>query len=260
LPKLGPALLAFSVICLIVVGFLAFWLFSNNMKVGRALLVTLLGDGYKFTHDLLAADAKLPYYRIFAWDALRGAFYLSAGAVPLSLLSWRWAQRARRLALLQPCEYGGLKLAQVSLVLAGMLFVMFSAAGLNGIPGAIERGRLRRKAATNAMAYQNAAPLREYYRQYGTFPRETADLTRVTRNTIPHTDYWGNEFKYTPYGTIASRGNAVSFSNYTLTSAGPDGEFGTSDDIVMIDGVIVDKPSETDLPASLLAPEKKPRK
>lgn len=260
LPKLGPAFLAFSVVCLIAIGFLAFWLFSNNMKVGRVLLVLALGDGYKLTQDLLAADNHLPYYRIFAWDAIRGAFYLSFGAVPLSLLGWRWARRALRLAKQQPNEYGGLKLAQVSLVLSALLFVTFGAAGVNGIPGVIERGRLRRKAATNAMAYQNASTLREYYRQYGTFPRETADLSRVTQESIPHSDYWGTEFKYTPYGTVASRGNAVSFSNYTLTSAGPDGEFGTSDDIVMIDGVIVDKPSETDLPASVLAPEKKPRK
>jgi hypothetical protein len=260
LPKLGPAMLAFGVVCLIVIGFLAFWLFSNNMKVGRVLLLAALGDGYKFTRDLLAADPKLPYYRIFAWDALRNAFFLSAGIVPLSLLGWRWAWRARRLAQQQPREFGGLKLAQVSLVLSVLLFVTFSAAGLSGIPGALERGRLRRKAATHVMALEHAAYLRDYYREYGTFPRETTDLARVTDAAVPRTDYWGNEFKYTPYGTVASRNNALGFSNFTLTSAGPDGEFGTGDDIVMIDGVIVDKPSETDLPASLLAPEKKPRK
>ena len=260
LPKLGPALLAFGVVCLIIVGFLAFWLFSNNMKVGRVLLVTALGDGYKLTRDLLAADPKLPYYRIFAWDALRGAFFLSAGIVPLSLLGWRWALRARRLAKQQPREYGGLKLAHASMLLSILLFVTFSAAGLAGIPQAIERGRLRHAAATRAMMYDHASALQQYYREYGTFPREAADLARIKANNAPQADYWEKQFKYAPFSTVASRNNALGFSNFTLTSAGPDGEFGTSDDILMIDGIVVDKPSETELPASLLAPEKKLRK
>jgi hypothetical protein len=257
LPKLGPALLAFSVVCLIVIGFLAFWLFSNNMKVGRVLLVAALGDGYKLTRDLLAADPKLPYYRIYAWDALRNAFFLSAGIVPLSLFGVRWAWRARRLARRQPHEFGGLRLAQVSLALSALLFVTFSAAGLHGIPTAIERGRLRHAAATRAMMYEHAQALQQYYREYGTFPREAADLSRVEASNAPQSDYWEKQFKYAPFSTVASRNNALGFSNFTLASAGPDGEFGTSDDILMIDGMVVDQPSETELPASLLAPEKK---
>jgi hypothetical protein len=263
LPKLSLAMSAFGLVCLVVIGFLAFWIFSGNMKVGRALLFWAFGDGFKLTKDLLAADPKLPYYRIFAWDAWRYAFFLSAGVLPLSMLAFRLAWRAVKLAKQRPAEFGGLKLARVSLALAMLLFVAFSAAGLSGIPAAIQRGRARHMAATRAMMYEQAQTFQQYYREYGSYPREVTDLGRVKLNAVAPSDYWENQFQYAPFGTVASRNNAPgSFSNYTFASAGPDGEFGTSDDIFMIDGVIVDKPSESGLPASLLTPEKKqkPRK
>ena len=69
-----------------------------------------------------------------------------------------------------------------------------------------------------------------------------------------------NDFKYEPFGTVASNATeGVGFSNFTLRSAGADGVLGNADDIVMVDGMIVDRPAEADLPPSLLAPEK-PRK
>lgn len=260
LPKLGLAMSAFGLVCLVVIAFLAWWLFGSNMKVGRVLLVWAFGDGFKLTKDLLAADPKLPFYRIFAWDAWRMAFYLSAGVVPLSILAFSLARRAARLAKQHPAAFGGLKLARISLALAALLFVMFSAAGLSGIPAALQRFRDRHTAATRAMMYEQAQAFQQYYREYGTFPAEATDLARVKLTAVPSSDYWETQFKYSPFSTVASRNNALGFSNYTLASAGPDGEFGTSDDLVMVDGVIVDKPSDADLPASLLAPEKKPRK
>ena len=260
LPKLGPAMLAAGLVCLIVVGFLAVWLFANNMKVGRVLLVTLLGDGYKFTKELLVADNHLPNYRIFAWDMSRLAFFTSAAIIPLSLLGVRSAWRAMRLAKVNPLEFGGLRTAQVSLVLSLLLFVTFSAAGLRGIPEALERGRTRHAAATRVLMYEHAQALQHYYYEYGTFPQEGADLARLGTNAAPQADYWEQQFKYAPFGTVASARGVSAFSSYTLTSAGPDGEFGTADDILMIDGVVVDKPAEAELPPSLLAPEKKPRR
>lgn len=260
LPKLGPALLAIGLVCLILIGFIAVWLFADNMKVGRVLLVTLLGDGYKLTKDLLAADNHLPNYRIFAWDMYRKAFFTSAAVIPLSLLAARSAWRALRLAKEQPSEFGGLRTSQVSLALSLLLFVTFSAAGLQGIPEAIERGRTRHAAATRALMYEHAQALQQYYYEYGTFPHEGADLARLGTNAAPQADYWEQQFKYAPFGTVASARGVSAFSSFTLTSAGPDGEFGTSDDILMIDGVVVDKPSESELPPSLLTPEKKPRR
>jgi hypothetical protein len=260
MPKLGLPMAAFGLVCLVVIGFLAFWLFGSNMKVGRVLLVWAMGDSFTFTEDLLRNDPKLPYYRIFAWDAWRYAFFLSAGIIPLLLVALRLAQRAVKLAKQRPAEFGGLKLARVSFVLAALLFVSFSAAGLSGIPAAIQRGRARHAAATRAMMYEQAQAYQQYYREYGTYPREASDLARVKLKAVSLNDYWENQFQYTPFGTVARSNASGAFSNYTLTSAGPDGEFGTSDDIVMVDGMIVDKTSDAELPASLLVPEKKPRK
>ena len=257
-------MLAAGMVCLVVIGFLLVWLFANQMKVGRVLLVTLLGDGFKLTKELLDGDNHLLNYRIFAWDMYRMAFFLSAAIIPLTLLGARAAWRAIKLAKTLPAQFGGLRTAQISLALSALLFVTFSAAGLSGIPEAIQRGRTRHAAASRALMYEHAQALKQYYYEFGTFPTEAADLARLGLSNVPRADYWEQEFKYAPFGTVASaRGTtagALSFSNFTLTSAGPDGEFGTADDIVMIDGVVVDKPSDTDLPASLLAPEQKPRR
>ncbi len=260
LPKLGPVLLAAGLVCLTLIGFVAVWLFANNMKVGRVLLVTLLGDGYKFTKDLLDADNHLPNYRIFAWDMARLAFFTSAAFIPLALLGVRAAWRAMRLAKAKPLEFGGLRTARFSLVLSALLLVAFSAAGLRGIPDLIERGRARHAAATRALMYEHAQALQQYYYEYGTFPQEGADLARLGGNAAPQADYWEQQFKYAPFGTVASARGVSAFSSFTLTSAGPDGEFGTSDDILMIDGIVVDKPTESELPPSLLTTEKKPRR
>jgi hypothetical protein len=176
------------------------------------------------------------------------------------LLALRLACRAVKLAKQRPAEFGGLKLAWVSVALAALLCVTFSAAGLSGIPAAIQRGRARHTAATRAMMYEQVQAFQQYYREYGTYPREAPDLARVKLKAALSNDYWENQFQYTPFGTVARNNAPGAFSNYTLTSAGPDGEFGTSDDIVMVDGVIVEKPSDAELPASLLVPEKKPRK
>lgn len=260
LPKLGPAMLAVGLVCLIVVGFVAVWLFANNMKVGRVLLVTALGDGYKLTKALLDVDNHLPNYRIFAWDMARLAFFTSAAFIPLALLGIRSAWRALRLASAKPLEFGGLRTARLSLVLSALLFVAFSTAGLRGIPDLIERGRMRHAAATNVMLLEHAQALKQYYYEFGTYPTETADLARLGLSNVPQADYWEQQFKYAPFGTVASARGVSAFSSFTLTSAGPDGEFGTSDDILMIDGIVVDKAAESELPASLLTPEKKPRR
>jgi hypothetical protein len=257
LPKLGSAMAALGLVFFLVIGFLAFWLISSDMKVGRALLVTIFGDSYKFAQDLLQADNHLLRYNIFSWDAYRDASTLSIAIAPLAFWAMRMARRAWKNAQTMPQQFGGLRTAQVTFVMAAMLFVGFATAGLTSIPMRIERGRQRHIAMTNVALYENAAAFREYLRKHRTYPQ---DLTELNAKNLPLTDYWGTEIKYEPFGTVAdNRSGLASFSSYTLRSAGPDGVLGTTDDIVMIDGVIVARPAETDLPPSLLAPEK-PRK
>jgi hypothetical protein len=257
MPKLGPAFIAFACVLLVLFVFLGMWIFDNDVKVGRVFLISALGENTKLTEDLLKADPKLPYYRIFAYDAYRLAFLLSVGLVPLSLLGMWLSRRAARLAQKNPTHFGGLRLAKVSLGLSASLFIIFSTVTITAIPGAIERGRAKRLAATRAMMYHlHEQALQKYYLEYGSYPQELSDLVRVNAESAPQADYWENSFSYFPVGVIASKGSAISFSNYKLVSAGPDGKFGTADDIEMIDGIIVNGQSESDLPTTVLEPEK----
>ena len=105
-----------------------------------------------------------------------------------------------------------------------------------------------------AMHYE---ALQKYYREYGSYPQDLTDISRVNAGNTPHDDYWATPLNYSPIGgVLASRGNAPSFSGYKLVSAGEDGKFGTPDDITMIDGIIVDNKPDNDGLTFPFAPEK----
>jgi hypothetical protein len=257
LPRLGLAFAALACAVLVVLTFLAVWVFGNDMKVGRVMLVSVLGDTTKLTHNLLQADAKLPYYRIFSFDAYRLAFMLSVGLIPLSLIGVWLGWRAMKSAKTDPVRFGGHSLARFSTVLSVCLLVIFSLVAISSIPRAIATRQAKRVAATRAMMYaMHYQGLQKYHREYGSYPQELIDLSRVNAEGIPQSDYWDNNFSYLPLGVIASRGSAVSFSDYKLVSSGHDGKFGTADDITMVDGVIVDSQTDNNLPGMLPAPEK----
>lgn len=256
LPCLGAAFTAIGCALVIAFAFIAVWLFSNDMKVARTLLVWMIGDGLELTRDLLHADPHLPYYRIFSYDAYRLAFYLSFGAIPLSLVGIWLARRALRLVRQDAARFGGRRIARASLALSMLLLVAFSAAAISSIPRAIENGRAKRIAATRTVFYQLDYALRKYRREFGTYPSDPSDLQRVCNEPLPQVDYWENTIRYYPGSLIASKDSPLGFSDYELRSPGPDGIFGTADDIVMRDGMIVTATAETDLPTSLLAPEK----
>ena len=254
LPQLGPSMAALGLVLFIVVGFVMLWLMDSDMKVARALLVHAFGDGFEFTKKFLVGDDHLLRYRIFTWDVYHNAFNVCLIAMPLSLIAMRKAWGAARQAQALPHQFGGLLTARLSFALASLLFVGFAAAGLGGIPNMIELGRERHLAATRAAMYEQAAALHSFSRENGTYPQVRNELGE----RLPKADYWENEFNYEPFGTVASNATGViggiGFNSYTLRSAGPDGALGTADDIVMVDGVIVNRPAESDLPPSLLAP------
>ena len=258
-PGLGPAFTAFGCALVIAISFIATWLLSNNLRVVRVLTVWVIGDGTEITRLWLQNDPDLPYYRIFSYDAYRLAFFLSFGLIPLSLLGIWLGRRAWRLARREPIRFGGLKLARASLALSTLLLMSFSAAALSSIPRAIEQGRAKHIAETRASLYQLHDMLTQYYREHGTYPPTFEDLQRESEEALskklPTMDYWEQVITYTTGSIIASK-NMPEFSNYELRSPGPDGIPNTADDIVMRDGVIVTAPAETDLPTSLLAPEK----
>lgn len=261
LPGLGPAMAALTVALLVALGFFFAWLFSNDLRVGRAFVVWALGESNHFAQLLLKGDPDLPRYRLFSFDAYRLAALCSFGAVPLSLAGIWLARRARRLAATEPQRFGGRRLATAALGLSVLLCVAFSAAGLSSIPRAIEYSRARHVAGVRAEFYRiHNEALARYYKQYGNYPQELSDLRPFLKQAVPQTDYWGNPVNYVPTGLVASKDSASVFSNYQLTSAGPDGEFGTADDIRMVDGVIVSGADESAAAAVVSVTPRKAKK
>lgn len=247
LPKLGPSFAALACGVVVIIAFLMAWIFIDDAKVGRVLLVWMLGDGYELTKKLLEADAKLPYYRIFAFNAYDRAVNFSIVAIPLSLAGIWLARRALRLIKSDSASFGGIRVARASYCLSIGLLIVFSAVSVSSIPRAIATRRAKRMAATRALMYGlHARGLQRYYKEYGLYPGELADLSRVNASGTPQSDYWEHNFEYKPVGVIASKGSAISLSNYKLVSAGPDGRFETKDDIIMIDGVIVESQNDPD--------------
>jgi hypothetical protein len=247
MPKLGPSFAALSCSLLVMIVFFLSWILVNDAKVGRAMMVWTLGDGYEFTRELLKADANLPYYRIFTFDAYRLANVFSIGAIPLSLVGIWLARRAARLIKSDSSSFGGIKVARTSYCLSVGLLMVFAAVSVSSIPRMIATGRAKRAAATRALMYElHAQGLQRYYKEYGAYPGELNDLTRVNASGAPQSDYWERKFEYKPVVVIAANGLAAPYSNYALVSVGPDGVMGTKDDITMIDGVIVESQNDPD--------------
>lgn len=248
LPRLGLSFAALACVGLVIATFLITWILGNDMKVGRVFLVWCLGTSTKLSQSLLDADSKLPLYRIFSFDAYRLAFPMSAVLIPLSLLGGWMGLRAMGKAKADPSRFGGLLTAKVSVLFSFFLFAVFGTVVVTSIPGALERGRAKHIAATSAAMYaMHYEALQKYYHEYGSYPQELTDLSRVNAAATAPSDYWANSFSYSPVGgVIASREVAPSFSGYKLVSAGEDGKFGTPDDITMIDGIIVDTKTDND--------------
>jgi len=247
MPKLGQSFAALACGVMVIITFLLIWALQDDVRVGRVLLVWMLGDGYELTKKLLEADSHLPYYRIFTYNAYILAYDFSIAAIPLSLAGIWLARRALRLIKSDSASFGGVRVARASYCLSIGLLVVFSAVSVSSIPREIAKRRAKRLAATRALMYElHARGLQRYYKEYGAYPGELTDLSRVSASGSPQSDYWERNFEYKPVGVIASKGSAISLSDYKLVSAGPDGRFGTEDDITMIDGVIVESQDDPD--------------
>ncbi len=262
MPKLGPSFAALACGVVVIIAFLLTWIFIRDAKVARALAVWTLGDGLELTQSLIKGDKNLPYYRIFAFDAYRLAFYFSLGAIPLSLAGIWLARRATRLIKSDSAGFGGMRMARASYFLSIGLLIVFSAVTISSIPREIAKMKAQHAAATRALMYElHAQALQRYYKEYGGYPRELDKdyLSRVNAEETPRSDYWGGSFDYKPVAVVASKGAAAPYSDYALRSAGPDGKLGTEDDIVMVNGVIVDTQNEPDSPNSMGAIQKRAR-
>jgi Type II secretion system (T2SS), protein G len=113
---------------------------------------------------------------------------------------------------------------QVYLGIAGILFSVLLYGGIFYFGFIAKTGpfaELKLKQVPQ-MIKTDAGQIALYKSQHGKLPEALADLGNPSEKTLFFTtDPWGTKFKYTKLGD----------EHFELTSAGPDGEFGTSDDI-----------------------------
>ena len=161
-------------------------------------------------------------------------------ALAAVLVAWT-AWRAVRLARVNAEWYGGYKTAVTTLSLTLAAGLTLATYGIVHIPTALENYRLRQVAATQSSMY-HVANLLEAYKLHisnGAYPN-LQEFKQVMGGSPP-TDYWDGSIKYQPiYDPVADTSigiTPISYTNFELRSAGPDGIVGNDDDIIMRDGV-----------------------
>jgi hypothetical protein len=160
-------------------------------------------------------------------------------AVTVVIPMW-YAARAMRLARRDPEWYGGFKVAATTLTLAIVGGTVAASYGIISVPRFLENRRAGRIAATEAVIYHMASQLDEYRNTYGDYPKDTQAVKKVLTESVP-VDYWGKSISYASkpadIADTAITRTGISYKNFELRSAGPDGIPNTDDDIIMRDGV-----------------------
>lgn len=195
--------------------------------------------------------------------ACRITLWMALGAIPATWFAWR----AFRLAKRDPEGYGGRRVSAYTLAI---LLVAGSSLGIfeiSRIPRYIEKRNIVPTMSTQAAILHSAGFLEEYKRLNGSYPNDSETLNKAA-GEAPPLDYWQRPIKYVSYGEFAAMYSSfptdtpghidvgapihdvpsvedapgIEFHNFELRSAGPDGIFGTADDIVMRDGVFCTNP------------------
>jgi hypothetical protein len=159
------------------------------------------------------------------------------------------AWRAMRLSKNDPTTYGGYRAALAVLVIVAVTSSVSAGLGLAYIPKYLDAYKRKQEAATYAPIYHIKGLLDEYRSINGTYPVDTLAFndylkSRKDATAALPTDYWEKAIEYQSSSEYASKdgqtsGVGIAFNNFQLRSAGPDGEFGTPDDIIMRDGIFI---------------------
>ncbi|HEY6331976.1 MAG TPA: hypothetical protein VI756_21790 [Blastocatellia bacterium] len=195
--------------------------------------------------------------------ACRITMWLAFGAFPAAWLAWR----AFKLSKYKPQEYGGYRVASATLAIVLVAGLSVGIFGVWRIPKYFAKRKIAENATTEA-AIMHLAGLAESCKGHsGSYPNNGEALTELTGEGLP-VDYWQKEIRYESYAESAAvYGNytvdkgpsepgeptlrdlpssddapGIQFHNFEIRSAGPDGIFGTADDIVMRDGVFCTDP------------------
>lgn len=160
----------------------------------------------------------------------------------IALVGLYLAVKGRRRHRAEPQRFGGGRLLRWGLALSLIMLTANVTWLIAGIPKAIRNYHARRFHQTVANMESLAGLLREYRRQYGTYPaQDLGDLRLITAKPIPLTDYWEQELRYTSTSLIAAKSRRMPppLTNFEIRSAGGDGLYGTDDDIIMQDDHII---------------------
>jgi Domain of unknown function (DUF4190) len=143
-------------------------------------------------------------------------------------------------------RFGGHRMAMAGAALSTVVVVlMIGVFGLK-ISWWIDGEHEARQAATRSRMMELAIALDSYKKKHQTLPSQLNDLRSEGLLSGAAADYWEKTLTYKPTGQIASTATTVpTFTQYRLTSAGPDGAFGTADDIVLNDSVFTSSTTET---------------
>jgi hypothetical protein len=192
------------------------------------------------------------------WELFLTTSYLSRFILPAAVVSALLAWRGMRWAARRPREYGAARLSRYCLAAALLVCGLDGSLLLARVPDMLENRRIKQEAFTRAMMYKVNDLIAKYREQYGSYPERLIDLQEMDPTIRPILDYWDHQLVYTPMSAeFASRGGPVPFQNFEVISRGRDGVLGTTDDIVMRDGVILPRSPSTTEARSTAAPPKK---
>ncbi|OYT71656.1 MAG: hypothetical protein CFK52_07280 [Chloracidobacterium sp. CP2_5A] len=154
-------------------------------------------------------------------------------------------RRARR----EPARFGGLGFARAGVALSSL-----------ALPGLLlfggyqaHRWQVGRQesaqAASRARMLELSLAIQAYQRERRALP--SPQLTELRAAGLAHgpmTDSWGRSLRYRPTGELAAASPSAAplLTQYSIVSAGADGEFGTADDLVLRDGVFMPAPQASD--------------
>lgn len=160
--------------------------------------------------------------------------------------------RAMRAIRRDPVRFGGRRTAVAGVWVGALVGVAVGGYTLSGIPKAIDRYRESQAAATRAEMHHLTALVYEYKAHFGTYPSRLGDLQKLETvdGPVDRRDVWDHKILYSSFTSdiAAANGVPVVNQNFEIRSPGPDGIPGTSDDIIMRDGLIVDS-ARTGAPA-----------
>ncbi|MDT7540414.1 MAG: hypothetical protein QOE33_318 [Acidobacteriota bacterium] len=235
-----------------------------------ALVAIIFAAGTAFA--LLAQETfSLSLWSVVA-AAETSAWRLKFVLLPLAIMAACGGARAlMHVSRNMPARFAGVRFAVGGFATSAMVAVVAVALIIITVPERLRQREAAREAAAHAESYDPIRVLLDYQQQYGTLPASADDLKKLPDpdGTVARAMRMIYEGQYEPESTIASlpasakargrrgsgmtirsvalragvdeaqQGESLAFTNYTLRLAGKDRKFGTDDDILIRDGMII---------------------